>query len=148
VQSQPGQGTACCHFNSHSLHFRDAGTPTACPCPQAKTCDTIATTGANFKTAAFRLTVPLTLLARADGDRVMRFLLRCVSPQLCRFSVAGNDDLAGRSDGRRPKSAKARNRTTNRQEVVKKVAPMVSRQVHAILPPVDCSAMSGAAETR
>jgi hypothetical protein len=52
---------------------------------QAKTCDTIATTGANFKTAAFRVTVPPTLLARADGDRVMRFLLRCVSPQSADF---------------------------------------------------------------
>src|SRR5215471_21634062 len=29
---------------------------------------------------------------------------------LCRFSDAGNDDLTTRSGGRRPKSAKARNR--------------------------------------
>jgi hypothetical protein len=29
---------------------------------------------------------------------------------LCRFSDAGNDDLTARSGGRRPKSAKARNR--------------------------------------
>jgi hypothetical protein len=29
---------------------------------------------------------------------------------VCRFSDAGNDDLATRSGGRRPKSAKARNR--------------------------------------
>ena len=29
---------------------------------------------------------------------------------LCRFSAAGNDDLTMRSDDRRPKSAKARNR--------------------------------------
>ena len=33
-----------------------------------------------------------------------------VSPLLCRFSDAGNDDLTTRSGGRRPKSAKARNR--------------------------------------
>jgi hypothetical protein len=72
-------------------------------------------------------------------------LLHRICPLLRRFSAAGNDDLTTRSGDRRPKSAKARNRTTNRQEVVKKVAPMVSRQVHAILPPVDCSAMSGAA---
>jgi putative ABC transport system substrate-binding protein len=38
------------------------------------------------------------------------FLLRCMSPQLCRFSDAGNDGLTTRSGGRRPKSAKARNR--------------------------------------
>ena len=31
-------------------------------------------------------------------------------PVLCRFSDAGNDDLATRSGGRRPKSAKARNK--------------------------------------
>jgi len=29
---------------------------------------------------------------------------------MCRFSDAGNDDLTTRSGGRRPKSAKARNR--------------------------------------
>src|SRR6476620_6746120 len=33
-----------------------------------------------------------------------------MSPLLCRFSDAGNDDLATRSGSRRPKSAKARNR--------------------------------------
>jgi len=37
-------------------------------------------------------------------------LLRCMSPVLCRFSDAGNDDLATRSGDRRLKSAKARNR--------------------------------------
>jgi hypothetical protein len=37
-------------------------------------------------------------------------LLQCMSPELCRFSDAGNDDLTMRSGGRRPKSAKARNR--------------------------------------
>jgi hypothetical protein len=31
-------------------------------------------------------------------------------PELCRFSDAGNADLTARCDGRRPKSAKARNR--------------------------------------
>jgi hypothetical protein len=40
----------------------------------------------------------------------MRFLLRCISPLVCRVSDAGNDDLATRSGDRRPKSAKARNR--------------------------------------
>src|SRR5271165_68547 len=39
----------------------------ALPAPQAKTCDTIATIGANFKTAAFRLTVPRDA-ARQRGD--------------------------------------------------------------------------------
>ena len=29
---------------------------------------------------------------------------------MCRFSAAGDDDLTARSGGRRPKSAKARNR--------------------------------------
>jgi hypothetical protein len=38
------------------------------------------------------------------------FLLRCTIPFLYRFSDAGNDDLTTRSGGRRPKSAKARNR--------------------------------------
>src|SRR5262245_41560926 len=33
---------------------------------------------------------------------------------MCRFSDAGNDDLATRSGGRRPKSAKARNRIGRR----------------------------------
>ena len=37
-------------------------------------------------------------------------LLRCMSPEVCRFSDAGNDDLATRSGDRRPKTAKARNR--------------------------------------
>jgi hypothetical protein len=37
-------------------------------------------------------------------------MLQCMSPFLCRFSAAGNDDLTTRSGGRRPKSAKARNR--------------------------------------
>jgi len=37
-------------------------------------------------------------------------LLWCMSQVLCRFSDAGNDDLTTRSGGRRPKSAKARNR--------------------------------------
>ena len=35
---------------------------------------------------------------------------------MCRFSDAGNDDLTIRSGGRRPKSAKARNRGCGRQE--------------------------------
>ena len=35
---------------------------------------------------------------------------RQACPQLCRFSDAGDDDLAARCGGRRPKSAKARNR--------------------------------------
>src|ERR1700738_1665345 len=34
----------------------------------------------------------------------------CECRELCRFSDAGDDDLATRSAGRRPKSAKARNR--------------------------------------
>ena len=34
----------------------------------------------------------------------------CSRPVLCRFLAAGNDDLTTRSGGRRPKSAKARNR--------------------------------------
>ena len=42
--------------------------------------------------------------------RVLCRLLRCISRLLCRFSAAGNDDLTMRSSGRRPKSAKARNR--------------------------------------
>src|SRR5260370_42262433 len=33
-----------------------------------------------------------------------------MSESLCRFSDAGNDELSTRSGGRRPKSAKARNR--------------------------------------
>ena len=33
-----------------------------------------------------------------------------MSPVVCRFSDAGDDDLTIRSGGRRPKSAKARNR--------------------------------------
>ena len=38
-------------------------------------------------------------------------MLRCSrGPFVCRFSDAGNDDLTTRSGGRRPKSAKARNR--------------------------------------
>jgi len=37
-------------------------------------------------------------------------LLRCMFLLLCRFLAAGNDDLTTRSGGRRPKSAKARNR--------------------------------------
>jgi hypothetical protein len=37
-------------------------------------------------------------------------LLRCMSPELCRFSDAGVTKLSPRSDSRRPKSAKARNR--------------------------------------
>ena len=37
-------------------------------------------------------------------------LLRCMSPELCRFSDAGTDALTARSVGRRPKSAKAGNR--------------------------------------
>ena len=37
-------------------------------------------------------------------------MLHCMSPELCRFSDAGDDDLAARCGGRRPKSAKARNR--------------------------------------
>jgi hypothetical protein len=41
---------------------------------------------------------------------MMKLLLRCMGPLLCRFSDAGNDDLATRSGDRRPKSAKARNR--------------------------------------
>ena len=36
--------------------------------------------------------------------------LHCICRLLCRFSDAGNDDLATRSGDRRPKSAKARNR--------------------------------------
>jgi aerobic-type carbon monoxide dehydrogenase small subunit (CoxS/CutS family) len=47
--------------------------------------------------------------ARAD-NRLEVFLLRRMSPLLCRFSDAGDDDLATRSGSRRPKSAKARNR--------------------------------------
>jgi hypothetical protein len=39
-----------------------------------------------------------------------RYLGQCRIPVLCRFSDTGNDDLTTRSDGRRPKSAKARNR--------------------------------------
>ena len=34
----------------------------------------------------------------------------CMSPLVCRFSDAGSDALTARSVGRRPKSAKARNR--------------------------------------
>src|ERR1700730_8287278 len=34
----------------------------------------------------------------------------CECRELCRFSDAGDDDLATRSAGRRPESAKARNR--------------------------------------
>ena len=37
-------------------------------------------------------------------------LLRCMSPVMCRFSDAGMTKLSTRTDGRRPKSAKARNR--------------------------------------
>ena len=40
----------------------------------------------------------------------MPLLLHCISPLLCRFSAAGNDDLTKRSGDRRLKSAKARNR--------------------------------------
>ena len=52
---------------------------------------------------------------RRRGDRInhpicARRLLRCIIPVMCRFSDAGNDDLTTRSGGRRPKSAKARNR--------------------------------------
>jgi hypothetical protein len=38
------------------------------------------------------------------------FLLQCRSLLLCRFSDAGDDELATRSGSRHPKSAKARNR--------------------------------------
>jgi hypothetical protein len=37
-------------------------------------------------------------------------LLKCICRLLCRFSDAGSDDLTTRYGGRRPKSAKARNR--------------------------------------
>jgi hypothetical protein len=37
-----------------------------------------------------------------------------MSPPVCRFSAAGNDDLTSRSDDRRLKSAKARNRVVCR----------------------------------
>ena len=37
-------------------------------------------------------------------------LLRCMSPFMCRFSDAGMTRLSTRCGGRRPKSAKARNR--------------------------------------
>jgi hypothetical protein len=39
--------------------------------------------------------------------RDLPFLLRCISRLLCRFSDAGDDDLATRSGSRRPKTAKA-----------------------------------------
>jgi hypothetical protein len=39
-----------------------------------------------------------------------RICCSCSGPFVCRFSDAGNDDLTTRSGGRRPKSAKARNR--------------------------------------
>jgi hypothetical protein len=39
-----------------------------------------------------------------------------MSPELCRFSAAGNDDLTARSDDRRLKSAKARNRVGRQWE--------------------------------
>ena len=44
------------------------------------------------------------------------FLLRCMSPVMCRFSDAGSTDLTTRSAGRRPKSAKARNRVERQWE--------------------------------
>jgi hypothetical protein len=37
-------------------------------------------------------------------------MLRCMSPDVCRFSDAGMTMLSTRCGGRRPKSAKARNR--------------------------------------
>ena len=68
----------------------------------------------NLKTAkALGLEVPSAVARhRRRGDRISAVarLLRCMSPFLCRFSDAGNDDLTTRSGGRRPKSAKARNR--------------------------------------
>ena len=39
-----------------------------------------------------------------------RYLLHCRCPDMCRFSVAGNDEPTTGTGGRRPKSAKARNR--------------------------------------
>ncbi len=48
---------------------------------------------------------------RRRGDRIdVLFAAAASGPLLCRFSDAGNDDLATRSGDRRPKSAKARNR--------------------------------------
>jgi hypothetical protein len=43
-------------------------------------------------------------------------MLRCICRLMCRFSAAGNDDLTTRSRGRRPKSAKARNRVGRQWE--------------------------------
>ena len=69
----------------------------------------------NLKTAkALGVEIPtVDPAARRRGDRIdcaHAVLLRCLSPVLCRFSDAGNDDLTTRSGDRRPKSAKARNR--------------------------------------
>ena len=48
---------------------------------------------------------------RDDCDRGLAALHESESVQVvCRFSAAGDDDLATRSAGRRPKSAKARSR--------------------------------------
>jgi hypothetical protein len=49
-----------------------------------------------------------TEIGRETARRI--HLLRCMSPLVCRFSAAGNDGLTTRCGGRRPKSAKARNR--------------------------------------
>jgi hypothetical protein len=44
------------------------------------------------------------------SDGAALFCCDALCLEMCRFSDAGNDDLTTRSGGRRPKSAKARNR--------------------------------------
>jgi hypothetical protein len=57
-------------------------------------------------------TVPPSLLAHTlmVGDRVVILLVQCMSPFLCRFSDACMTTRSAGADGRRRKSAKARNR--------------------------------------